>query len=298
MKSTHTRELVLLFVLAIIWSSSFMFIKIAVSTLTPLTLTFARIALGAIVLAAYSFYRGDKLPRDRETWLAACVVGLLGNVLPFTLIHWGEQYVDSSLTAILMGVMPVAVALMAHFATESDPLTGRRAIGIAVGFTGLMILVGLEALGGLGTAIVAQIAIMCAALSYSVTTILVRRVTHLTGRPMAVATVICGAAIMLPVALIFEEPLSLTPDWQSVGSLVMLGVFSTGIATLMYFRLINSLGATTFAQINYLIPMMGVGWGALILHEQVGIREAAALAMILVGVALVNQRKRVQPPGR
>ena len=81
MKSTHTRELVLLFVLAIIWSSSFMFIKIAVSTLTPLTLTFARIALGAIVLAAYSFYRGDKLPRDRETWLAACVVGLLGNVL-------------------------------------------------------------------------------------------------------------------------------------------------------------------------------------------------------------------------
>lgn len=269
-----------------------MFIKIAVSTLTPLTLTFARIALAAIVLAAYSLYRGDKLPRDRETWTAACIVGLLGNVIPFTLIHWGEQYVDSGLTAILMGVMPVAVALMAHFAIDSDPLNGRRAAGIAIGFTGLLVLVGLEALGGLGAAIVAQVAIMSAALSYAVTTIFVRRISRLTGRPMAVATLICGATIMLPAALIFEQPLELTPDWQSTGSLIMLGVFSTGVATLMYFRLINSLGATTFAQINYLIPIMGVGWGALVLHEQVGIREAAALALILTGVALVNRRQR------
>lgn len=292
MTRAHTRELVLLFVLAIIWSSSFMFIKVAVNSLTPLTLTFGRIALGAIVLATYSFYRGDKLPRDRTTWLAAGAVGLMGNVLPFTLIHWGEQYVDSSMTAILMGVMPVAVALMAHFATRSDPLTGRRALGIAIGFTGLIVLVGLEALHGLGTAIVAQVAIMSAALSYAVTTIFVKRVSHLTGRPMAVATVISGAVIMLPLALIYEQPFSLNPDWQSIGSLVMLGVFSTGIATLMYFRLISTLGATTFAQINYLIPMMGVGWGALILHEQVGTREAIALVLILVGVALVNHKKR------
>lgn len=292
MTRAHTRELVLLFVLAIIWSSSFMFIKVAVNSLTPLTLTFGRIVLGAIVLVTYSFYRGDKLPRDRATWLAAGAVGLMGNVLPFTLIHWGEQYVDSSMTAILMGVMPVAVALMAHFATRSDPLTGRRALGIAIGFTGLIVLVGLEALHGLGTAIVAQVAIMSAALSYAVTTIFVKRVSHLTGRPMAVATVISGAVIMLPLALIYEQPFSLNPDWQSIGSLVMLGVFSTGIATLMYFRLISTLGATTFAQINYLIPMMGVGWGALILHEQVGTREAIALVLILVGVALVNHKKR------
>lgn len=292
MDSKHARELFLLLVLAVIWSSSFMFIKVAVSTLTPLTLTFARIALGALVLAAYSIYRGDRLPADRATWVAACIVALLGNVLPFTLIHWGEQYVDSGLTAILMGVMPVAVALMAHFAAESDPLTGRRALGIGIGFTGLIVLVGMEALGGLGAAIIAQVAIMSAALSYSVTTIYVRRVASLTGRPMAVATVICGATIMLPLTLIFEQPLSLSPDWQSMGSLLMLGVFSTGIATLMYFRLINTLGATTFAQINYLIPIMGVGWGALVLNEQVGLREAAALALILTGVALVNRRGR------
>lgn len=285
-------ELALLFVLAIIWSSSFMFIKVAVTTFSPLTLSFTRILLAAVVLALYAFYRGDGLPRDWPTWVAACIVGLLGNVLPFSLIHWGEQYVDSSLTAILMGVMPVAVALMAHFATESDPLTARRAVGIAIGFTGLVILIGLDALGGLGTAIFAQIAIMSAALSYSVTTIFVRRVTHLTGLPMAVATLICGATILLPLTFVYEQPLSLSPDWPALGSLFMLGVFSTGIATLMYFRLINTLGATTFSQINYLIPMMGVGWGALVLHEQPGVREAIALALILAGVALVNQKKR------
>ena len=292
MNTKHARELFLLFVLAVIWSSSFMFIKVAVDTLTPLTLTFARIALAALVLAAYSIYRGDRLPADRNTWIAACIVGLLGNVLPFTLIHWGEQYVDSGLTAILMGVMPVAVALMAHFATDSDPLTGRRALGIAIGFAGLVVLVGLEAVDGFGAAIVAQAAIMSAALSYSVTTIFVRRVASLTGRPMAVATVICGALIMLPLAFTLERPLSLSPDWRSIGSLIMLGVFSTGIATLLYFRLITTLGATTFAQINYLIPIMGVGWGALILKEQVGIREAVALALILAGVALVNRARR------
>lgn len=269
-----------------------MFIKVAVQSITPITLSFSRVALAAIVLAIYSFSRGDGLPRDSRTWIAACVVGFLGNALPFSLIHWGEQYVDSSLTAILMGVMPVAVALMAHFASDSDALTKRRALGIFIGFFGLVVLIGWEALGGIGAAILAQVAIMSAALSYSVTTVFVRRVTHLTGRPMAVATLICGSLMLLPVALTFEQPMVLTPNWPSLFSLLMLGVFSTGVATLMYFRLINNLGATTFAQINYLIPMMGVAWGALILGEQPGIREAVALTLILAGVALVNQTKR------
>ena len=107
---------------------------------------------------------------------------------------------------------------------------------------------------------------------------------------MAVATLLCGSAFMLPVALVFEQPFSLNPDWRSLGALFMLGVFSTGIATLMFFRLINTLGATTFSQINYLIPMMGVGWGALVLGEQPGVREVAALVLILTGVALVNRK--------
>ena len=268
-----------------------MFIKVAVQTITPITLSFSRVALAALVLAVYGLVRGNALPKDGKTWLAACVVGFLGNALPFSLIHWGEQYVDSSLTAILMGVMPVAVAMMAHFATDSDPLTKRRALGIAVGFFGLIVLIGWEALGGIGAAILAQVAISSAALSYAVTTIFVRRVTHLTGHTMAVATLICGSLILMPVAFTFEQPLALSPDWPSLLSLVMLGVFSTGIATLMYFRLVRSLGATTFSQINYLIPMMGVAWGALILGEQPGVREGIALVFILTGVALVNQPK-------
>lgn len=277
--------------LATIWSSSFMFIKVAVKTITPVTLSFGRVALAAIVLTLYGLFRGNVLPREWKTWMAACVVGFIGNALPFSLIHWGEQYVDSSLTAILMGVMPVAVALMAHFATASDRLTGRRALGIAIGFLGLVVLIGWEALDGIGAAIFAQIAIVSAALSYAVTTIFVRQVSHLTGLPMAVATLICGSMMLLPVTFLSEQPLMLDPDWPSLLSLLMLGIFSTGIATLMYFRLIHTLGPTTFAQINYLIPMMGVGWGALVLGEQPGIREVAALTLILTGVSLVNQRR-------
>ena len=288
----HRRELALLFLLAMIWSSSFMFINVAVAHISPLTLSFARVALAAVVVGIYSMARGDGLPRDGKTWFAAGVVGVIGNALPFSLIHWGEQEVDSGLTAILMGVMPVTVALMAHFATKSDRLTARRAFGIATGFLGLVVLFGWQALGGVGAALLAQTAIVCAALSYAVTTIFVRRVSHLTGGPMAVATLICGASMLLPLALVFEQPFELSPDWRALVSLLMLGVFSTGVATLMYFRLIRTLGATTFAQINYLIPMMGVGWGAMVLGEQPGIREGVALVLILIGVALVNQSNK------
>lgn len=288
----HRRELALLFLLAMIWSSSFMFIKVAVEHISPITLSFGRVALAAVVVGIYSVVRGDGLPRGGKTWLAACVVGIIGNALPFSLIHWGEQEVDSGLTAILMGVMPVTVALMAHFATRSDRLTGRRALGIATGFFGLVVLFGWQAVGGFGTALLAQAAIVSAALSYAVTTVFVRRVSHLTGSPMAIATLVCGASMLLPLALVFEQPFELSPDWRSLSSLLMLGVFSTGVATLMYFRLIRTLGATTFAQINYLIPMMGVGWGALVLGEKPGIREAVALLLILIGVALVNQPKK------
>lgn len=268
-----------------------MLIKVAVQTITPITLSFGRVALAAVVVGIYALTRGDGLPRDAKTWGAAFVVGFCGNALPFSLIHWGEQYVDSGLTAILMGVMPVAVALMAHFATESDTLTRRRLLGITIGFAGLIFLVGWEALGGLGSAMVAQVAIISAALSYAVTTIFVRRVAGLTGRPMAVATLLCASLVLLPLALYFEQPAMLSPDWRSAACLIMLGIFSTGIATLMYFRLIQSLGATTFSQINYLIPMLGVAWGALVLGEQPGAREAMALLLILTGVALVNQRR-------
>lgn len=285
------RELSLLLLLATIWSSSFMFIKVAVQTISPITLSFGRVALAALVVGVYVIVRGDGLPRDARTWLAACMIGLIGNALPFSLIHWGEQTVDSGLAAVLMGVMPVAVALMAHFAADSDKLTPSRALGIGIGFMGLVVLVGWEALGGVGSAIAAQLALISAALSYAVTTIVVRRVSHLTGGPMAVATLVCGAAMLLPLALLFESPLMLQPDWPSLFSLVTLGVLSTGVATLMYFRLIRTLGATTFAQINYLIPMMGVAWGALVLGEQPRLSQAVSLVLILTGVALVNRRR-------
>ena len=206
-----------------------MFIKIAVQTIPPLSLAFGRVALAAIVVAVYSKLMGDRLPRDRATWMAAAVVGFIGNALPYSLIHWGERFVDSSLTAILMGVMPVAVALMAHFATQSDPLTARRGLGIAVGFLGLVVLIGWEALGGLGSQIVAQLAIVAAALSYSVTTIFVRRVPHLSGRPMALATLIWGGDHAVAVCFGGRRPVFI------VSRLVRLG-FAADVRNLFYWH--------------------------------------------------------------
>ena len=286
------RELLLLLFLAVVWSSSFLLIKIAVETIPPLTLAFGRMAVGGLVLYAVLMLRGQRLPDRWPLWAMALFVGFTGNALPFTLIHWGEIRIDSGLAAVLMGCMPVIVVFLAHYFTPDEPLTRGRAAGVAIGFAGLCLLVGRDALAGLGDAVVAQLAVIGGALAYAVNTIFIRKVAaRHSGQGMAAASLFAGSALLLPLALLREQPLQLSPAPIAVASLLMLGVFSTGIATLVYFRLLRSVGATVFSQVNYLIPVMGLLWGVLLLGEQPTWSQLAALPIILSGVALVNRRQ-------
>ncbi|MDX1527544.1 MAG: EamA family transporter [Gammaproteobacteria bacterium] len=286
------RQLALLVLLAAIWSSSFMFIKIGVATIPPATMAASRLLLAAAMLVAIARVQGYRLPLTARAWGTFAFVGVSGNAVPFTLIAWGELEVDSGLAAILMGVMPVATALLAHVLVRDERLTRRRAAGVLLGFSGSVLLVGISALSGLGAQVAAQLAVVGGALCYAVTTVFVRRYAKLPDVLMAAGAMTTGALTMIPVAVLVDSPLSLTPSVASILAVVVLGVMSTGFAALIYFYLIRTVGAAIFSQVNFLTPAIGVAFGMLFLGERPGADAWLALALIVFGVWLVTRRPR------
>lgn len=286
------RQLALLVLLALIWSSSFMFIKIGVATVPPATMALARLTLAAVMLIAIARAKGHRLPFTLRAWATFTFVGILGNAVPFTLIAWGELVVDSGLAAILMGVMPVATALLAHAFVRDESLTGRRAAGVLFGFSGTVLLVGVSALTGLGAQAAAQLAVVGGALCYAVTTVFIRRFANLPDVVMAAGALTTGALAMLPLAFLFESPLSVSPSLASMAAVAVLGIVSTGFAALIYFYLIRTVGAAIFSQVNFLTPAIGVAFGMIFLGELPGADAWAALALIVCGVWLVTRRNR------
>jgi len=169
------RDYLLLLGVGLIWSSSFLFIKLAISTVPPYTLTAARIAVAVVILAGYLTFKRQGLPTDIKNWTIFAVLGLFGTALPFTLISWGEVYIDSGLTAVLMGTMPVATAMLAHLFIADERFNFGTGLGIMIGFGGLIILIGADALHSLDTGVIAQFAIIIGAVSYAVSTTFARR---------------------------------------------------------------------------------------------------------------------------
>ncbi len=289
------RQIALLILLAGIWSSSFMFIKIGVATVPPATMAAARLILAALMLVLIAYARGYRLPFTLRAWGTFTFVGVMGNAVPFTLIARGELVVDSGLAAILMGVMPVATALLAHAFVREERLTPRRAAGVLLGFSGSVLLVGLSALSGLGAQAAAQLAVVGGALCYAVTTVFVRRFANLPDILMAAGAMTTGAVAILPVAIVFESPLSVSPSLASLAAVAILGIVSTGFAALIYFYLIRTVGAAIFSQVNFLTPAIGVAFGMIFLGEAPGADAWAALALIVIGVWLVTRGPRAAP---
>ncbi len=273
-----------------------MFIKVGVETIPPMTLSAGRLVLAAIVLIVFAIYGRDVIPMTLKIWGVCLFIGLFGNALPYTLISWGELRIDSGLAAILMGIVPISTAVLAHVFTHDEPLTVKRLIGIFVGFTGIIVLVGWKSLTGLHTDVPYELAVLLGAFCYAVTNIFVRRHVYIPGRVLAAGSTLAGALIMLPMALAYERPWSLSPSLESLGAMIMLGLLPTAVAALIYLRLIKATGATFVSQVNYLVPALGVVWGVALLAERPSWRALIALTLILAGIALVNRRRRIKQP--
>ncbi len=277
-------DYLLLLLLALIWSTSFLLIKVGVGSIAPFTLTAGRMTIAAAVLVLCLVIRKTGIPLNRRALLLYLVVGVVGNTLPFVLISWGETHIDSSLAAIMMGIMPIITFVLAHYFLPDEPMTARKVLGVCLGFGGLLTLVGVSALAGIGAQIWGQLAVLGGAISYGITTVFVRTQPEFPRLQMATGAVLVGMATSIPLAFLLENPLAMTPSIEGVVAMLALGVFSTALAALIYFRVIRNLGATTFSQLNYMIPILGSIWGVLLLSELLPVRMLIALALVLTGI--------------
>ncbi len=292
-------EYVLLGLLAAIWGSAFMFIKIAVATVPPATITLGRMVIATAMLVPIAVAAGRALPRDPRIYGFIALAGLFGNALPFTLIAWGQQEIDSGLAAILMGAMPLFTLLLAHMFTADEKLNVLKVIAVGFGFAGMIMLIGPAKLAGLGAQVIAQLAVACGAVCYAVNAIITRHLSGLPRRAVAASVMASSAVMMLPVAFISDLSAGVGPvlaqaSWGSLGAVVLLGVLHTGLATLIMFRIVAGAGATFFSQINFLVPLFGVAWGALLLGERPQVNAYIALALILIGIAIAQRAQQAR----
>ena len=279
-------------VVAVIWSSAFAAIKLGVQTIEPMPLVTGRMLIGASILYLVLKLRGMSLSRDRATLTTYAISGLLGNVIPFLLLSYGEIHVDSGLAAILIGIGPVATVFLAHFFLPDEPLTPRTAIGIALGVLGLFVLIGPDALRQIGVQVVGQLAILCAAICYASCSIYVKLYAKRPALEMAAGSMLVGAGCVAFVAVLFDEFASMNvPATRSIIAMVYLGVFPTALATLIYFFLVPRIGASRISQVNFVVPVGGALIGVFLLGEELSASTLIALPIIVAAVYLVSARR-------
>lgn len=287
------RDWMLLLALVVMWGSSFMFNRIAVASLPPLTVVAGRIGIAAIVLIVIVHALGKRLPPPGRDWWPYLVIAIIGNAVPFYLITWGQQVVESALAGILIAIMPLATILLAHFLIAGEHLTRQRVAGFIIGFSGILLLMGPDALagvGGDGLRIVSQLAVLGGALCYALQSVLTRLIIKGDILVAAAATLLIAAVIAVPVALLLDRPWLLAPTASSVAAVVWLGVGPTALATVLYFMLIRSAGPTFMSLVNYLSPGVAVILGLLVLGETPQVYAYIGLALILAGLAFSQSR--------
>jgi drug/metabolite transporter (DMT)-like permease len=272
------------------WGSSYLFIKIGVADLPPLTLVAARLAVGFAFLGAVWLVIRQPLPRDPRMYGHIAVLSVLSVVLPFTLITWAEQSVDSALASIINAAVPLFVIVIAAVFLQDEPITVNRLAGLGIGFLGVVLLTSRNLAGGGGEALGA-LALIASTASYGVGAVYARRnVRGLAPLVPAILQVGFAFVIATTLAVIVDGTGGLTLTPEATVSVLWLGLASSGLAYLAWFRLITRWGATRTSLVAYLLPIVGIVLGVAVLDETVDGRVLAGTALVIAGIALVNSR--------
>jgi drug/metabolite transporter (DMT)-like permease len=287
-KTDMATELALLGVLAALWGASYTFIKIGVETIPPITFIAARTLIAGGILLALIRWRGLAMPKDSATWWRFMVQACLNSVVPFTLIAAAERSIDAGLATILNATSPIFTFLLTALITRHEPVTTRKLVGVSAGIIGICLVIGTEALAGLGHELWAQLAIVIATISYAGAAIFGRGFKGLDPMLPAAGSMLCGAVMLVPLSLVVDHPWTLTPSMASILALLGLSVFSTALAFVIYFRLILTLGSVGTTSQAYLRVPIGVGIGAVFLGESLGPTAWLGMAFVVAGVAAMT----------
>jgi drug/metabolite transporter (DMT)-like permease len=281
-------EFALLLLLATLWGGSYAFIKLGVATIPPITLIAARTSIAGLLLFLIMRARGLRLPRDAATWRRFLFQACLNSVVPWTLIAWGERSLDAGLATILNSTSPIFTFFLTLAITRHETLSLQKLFGVCVGMPGICLIVGVQALSGLGEQLAAQLAVVAATICYAGGAIFSRGFIGLDPMAPAAGSLLCGAAILIPASLVPERPWTLAPSMSSVLALLGLAVFSTAFAFVIYFRLIQTLGSIGTTAQAYLRVPIGVALGVLFLGECLSSTAWIGLGCVVIGVAAMT----------
>ena len=289
-------ELGLLLLLATAWGASYTFLKIAVATIPPVTLIAGRTLIAGVLLVVIMRWRGVKLPTDAANWRRFLFQACLNSVIPWTMVAWGAQALDAGVATILNSTAPIFTFILTVAVTRHEAVTSRKLIGVIAGMAGICLIVGVQALDGFGEQLIAQIICVLAAVCYAGAAIFGRNFGGLDPMAPAAGSLLCGAAILIPISLVVDRPWTLAPSMNSLLALLAIAVFSTALAFVIYFRLIQTLGSVGATAQAYLRVPIGVAFGVIFLGEQLSSTVWIGLACVVVGVAAMTIPGRKAKP--
>jgi drug/metabolite transporter (DMT)-like permease len=283
----------LLGILSLLWGCSFFFVGVAVSSLPALTIVLLRVGMAALVLWVVVLMLAIPRPNTFKAWLVLLIMGALNNALPFSLIVWGQTHIESGLASILNATTPLFGVLLAGLLLDDERLTRLKVTGVLIGFAGAVWMIGPAALKGLGVNVLAQLAIVGAAISYGFAGVFGRRFKRMGIQPVMAATgqVTMSTLVLFPFVFIIDQPFSLPMPAATVwAAIIALAVFSTALAYILYFRILATAGASNLLLVTFLVPVSAILLGYLILHERLTSSHFIGMALIGLGLSAIDGR--------
>ncbi len=287
----QTKDWAALGLLSLIWGATFLFGRIAIAELPPLTLTLARVAIAAIVLNIVLMFMSTNYRQTQTMWTNFAIMGVLNNIIPFGLIFYGQQEIGAGLASIINAMTPIWTLIIAHLATSDEKMSGQKTLGILFGFAGVGVLIGLDAFDGFGSSVVAQIAVLGATISYGFAAVFGRRFVGVPPVQTARGQLTMSSLILLPLTLFIDQPWALQiPSLPTILSVLALAIVCTAFAYILYFRILQSAGAVNAALVTFLIPPSAILLGILFLGETLVLREITGIVLIMTGLIIIDGR--------
>lgn len=293
------RYLLVLLALAAVWGASFLFIKIGVAEMPPLTLVALRLLVGTSILLVVLYARGLRLPTQTRSWVDLFVVGITGLVLPYWLITWGEQHIASNMASILNATVPLFSVLLTYVWTRDEQWNGLKLGGVVTGFVGVVIAVRIGSMSTTAASMQGEIAVLVAAFFYAVAGLYGRRAFR--GMPAlvpAAGQLLSGTIIVTPLAYYWYGIPDPLPSMTAISAVVALGVLGTSVAYIMLYWLMERIGATRTSMVTYLLPPFALVYGAIFLNEEITFNALLGLGLVIMGILLANGMLRLYLPAR
>ncbi len=286
-----TLEWGLIIALSLLWGSGFFMTELALDGLPPVTLAFSRVSLAALALYIIAKIMGYSLPRDRKIWIELTIMSLFNNVAAYTLTFWGQTQITGSLASVFNATSPLFAILIAHVFLRDERLSTGKIIGVILGLAGVVVIVGFDALKGLGLHVLAELAVVGTALAYAIAVVYGRRFHAQPPIVTATGQLIVSSIIMLPIAAYFDQfwllDMPSTTAWIAI---LWIALLSTAAAYLIFFRVLATSGATNVILVTFLIPPSAILLGFVFLDERLELQQVLGMALIALGLLAIDGR--------